>query len=398
VSSKSNSAFHCKPKSKRSGASEAGNELGLNGHGEPSAAKIRVMVIFGGESDEHDVSLRSAQTVIGALDPERYEILPVGITRNGGWITTGDPMKSLAAHSPLFALEDGIVAADLTTSDAVEVSRAMPSVSGQSVDVVFPVLHGPRGEDGTLQGMLELSGLPYVGSGVLGSAVAMDKIVAKTILAQAGIPQVEWMAVLRRDWERDPVAIEAEIAEKLGFPCFCKPANMGSSVGVTKAHDASELSECLANAAAFDRRIIVERGIDARELEVAVLGNDDPIVSVAGEIVPSREFYDYEAKYIDEGSQLLIPAPIDDETLATIQRVAVEAFAALDLAGMARADFFLDRGTNEVLLNEVNTIPGFTSISMYPLLWQASGVPLAELVDRLVALAIERHADHRREI
>jgi D-alanine-D-alanine ligase len=263
------------------------------------------------------------------------------------------------------------------------------------VDVVFPVLHGPMGEDGTVQGMLELSGTPYVGSGVLGSAVAMDKAMAKTILAQAGIPQGPWMLVQRRDWERDPDAIANQVAAELGFPCFTKPANMGSSVGIAKAHDLSELADCIDFAARYDRRILIEQGLDARELEVSVLGNDEPIVSVAGEIVPSSEFYDYEAKYVDDGSELIIPAPIDADIQAELQKTAIEAFRALDLAGLARVDFFLERGTNKVYLNEVNTIPGFTSISMYPMLWEASGMPLPELVDRLVALAIERRDERR---
>lgn len=356
----------------------------------------RVIVLFGGQSGEHDVSLRSAQTVMRALDPDKYEIVPVGITREGRWLTGGDPMAALTAHSPLFALTDGeVVAADFDSPPSTDPAGAMPAVMSAQIDVVFPVLHGPMGEDGTVQGMLELSGIPYVGSGVLGSAVAMDKVIAKTILAQAGIPQVDWVTVLRRDWERTPDAIVAEVSEKLGFPCFTKPANMGSSVGVAKAHSADELAGCIALAARYDRRIIVERGVDARELEISVLGNDEPIASVAGEIVPSREFYDYAAKYIDDDSALIIPAPISAETLSEMQRIAVDAFRALDLAGMARVDFFLEKATGRLLLNEVNTIPGFTSISMYPMLWEASGVPLPELVDRLVALAIERHDERR---
>jgi D-alanine-D-alanine ligase len=357
--------------------------------------RLRVLVLFGGQSGEHDVSLRSAQTVIRALDPDRYEIVPVGISRDGRWLTGGDPMAALTARSPLFALGDG---APNGPSDPMpsETSSGLPDVVAGHVDVVFPVLHGPMGEDGTVQGMLELSGIPYVGSGVLGSAVAMDKAIAKTILSQAGIPQVPWLTVLRRDWERDPDAVAAMVAGELGFPCFTKPANMGSSVGIVKVHDASELADAMAKAAAYDRRIVIERGIDGRELEVSVLGNDEPTASVAGEIVPGREFYDYEAKYIDDDSELLIPAPIEPATLAKLQAIAVDAFRALDLAGMARVDFFLERGTDRLYLNEVNTIPGFTSISMYPLLWEASGLPLPELVDRLIALAMERSGERRR--
>jgi D-alanine-D-alanine ligase len=357
----------------------------------------RVLVLFGGQSGEHDVSLRSAQTVMRALDPDRYEIVPVGITRDGRWLTGGDPMAALTAESPLFALGGGATAGTNGSAppQANVAAAALPAVMSGQIDVVFPVLHGPMGEDGTIQGMLELSGIPYVGSGVLGSAVAMDKAIAKTILAQAGIRQVPWLTVLRRDWERDPDVVADRIADELGFPCFTKPANMGSSVGIAKAHNADELANSIAIAARYDRRIVVEKGIDARELEISVLGNDEPIASVAGEIVPSREFYDYEAKYIDDGSELIIPAEIDRETLAEVQRIAVQAFRALDLAGLARVDFFLERSTNLLYLNEVNTIPGFTSISMYPMLWEASGVPLPELVDRLVALALERNGERR---
>ena len=360
-----------------------------------SRRRMRVLVLFGGQSGEHDVSLRSAQTVMRALDPERYEIVPVGITREGRWLTGGDPMAALTAHSPLFALSDGTVGDGAEPKNA-ERSLGLPDVVAGQVDVVFPVLHGPMGEDGTVQGMLELSGIPYVGSGVLGSAVAMDKAVAKTILAQAGIPQVPWLTVLRREWERDPDAVSAIVAATLGYPCFTKPANMGSSVGIAKVHDADELASAIDLAAAYDRRIVIERGVDARELEVSVLGNDEPIASVAGEIVPTREFYDYEAKYVADDSKLLIPAPLEPETLARLQTIAVDAFRALDLAGMARVDFFLERGSGQLYLNEVNTIPGFTSISMYPMLWEASGIALGELVDRLIALAIERAAEKRR--
>jgi D-alanine-D-alanine ligase len=355
----------------------------------------RVLILFGGESAEHDVSLRSAQTVMRALDPDRYEIVPVGITRDGRWLTGGDPMAALTAESPLFALSSRVAGGANEPPVANQPADALPAVMSGHVDVVFPVLHGPMGEDGTIQGMLELTGIPYVGSGVLGSAVAMDKAIAKTILSQAGVPQVPWLTVMRRDWERDPDRIAAEIADKLGYPCFTKPANMGSSVGIAKAHDAEELADSMAIAARYDRRIVVEQGVDARELEISVLGNDEPIASVAGEIVPSREFYDYEAKYVDDGSELIIPAKVESETLTEMQQIAIEAFRALDLAGLARVDFFLERGTCRLYLNEINTIPGFTSISMYPMLWEASGLPLPELVDRLIALAMERREERR---
>ena len=249
------------------------------------------------------------------------------------------------------------------------------------------------GEDGTLQGMLELAGLPYVGSGVLGSAAAMDKAMAKVVIAQAGIPQLPWMLVLRREWERNPEGIEARIAEEIGFPCFVKPANLGSSVGITKAHDAAELTEGLREAAHFDRRLVVEKGVVGRELEISVLGNDDPIVSVAGEIRPRGEFYDYNAKYIDDTAELIIPAELEPEIQNHLEEYAARAFIALDLAGLARIDFFLEEGTDQIYLNEVNTLPGFTSISMYPSLWAASGLDLSDLVDRLVRLGLERHGE-----
>ena len=356
-----------------------------------------MLVLFGGQSAEHDVSLRSAQTVIGALDPAHYEVVPIGITRDGQWLTHGDPMARLSAASPLIALASGaeLTPVDLDEADRSRASGALPSVLGGDVDVVFPVLHGPMGEDGSVQGMLELAGLPYVGSGVLGSAVAMDKAIAKTIFEREGIPQVEWMLIQRRDWERDPDGVVAQISDKLGFPCFTKPANMGSSVGVGKATNPAELADSLHLAARYDRRIVVEKGVSARELEISVLGNDTPIASVAGEVVSSNEFYDYAAKYIDNRSDFYVPAEIDDATLAEVQNIAVRAFRALDLAGLARVDFFLEKETNKLYLNEVNTIPGFTSISMYPMLWEASGVPINELVDRLIALALERAHERR---
>jgi D-alanine-D-alanine ligase len=367
------------------------------GHGMGSTGrKVRVAVLFGGQSGEHDVSLRSAQTVLGALDDDRFEAVPVGITRDGRWLTGGDPMAQLTASSPLFALE-GPSAPDVETLElaVASTSQSLPSGFGDEIDVVFPVLHGPMGEDGTVQGLLELAGIPYVGSGVLGSALAMDKAMAKLVLEQHGIPQAPWMLINRRDWERDAAAVAGRIGERLGYPWFIKPANMGSSVGVSKVHHPTELDAAIELAGRLDRRIVAERGLDVRELEVSVLGNDHPVASVVGEVVPINEFYDYRAKYVDEGSDLIVPADIPAEVQAEIQRLAVEAFVALDLAGLARADFFLDRHSGEILLNEINTMPGFTSISMYPRLWEATGVSLSELVERLLQLALER-AEERR--
>lgn len=366
-------------------------------------SKKRVAVLFGGQSDEHDVSLRSAQTIIKALDPARYEVVPVGITREGRWLAGGDPMQVLTAASPMFHLaskngetNNGNASAATTTAVTVVEGTSLPLEFSESVDIVFPALHGPMGEDGTVQGFLELTGVPYIGSGVLGSATAMDKAITKHLLTQAGLPQLPWVQVLRRDWERDPAAIESAIAERIGYPSFVKPANMGSSVGVSKANNAEELHEALRTAAHYDRKIVVEQGVNAREIELAVLGNDDPIVSVAGEVVPAGEFYDYNAKYIDDDAQLLVPADIDPEILAYMQRMAIDVFRALDLAGLARVDFFIERDTDRIFVNEVNTLPGFTSISMYPMLWEASGVPLEELVERLIQLGLERKADNHR--
>lgn len=367
---------------------------------DPQNRKIRVAVVFGGRSDEHDVSLRSAQTVIRALDPARYDVLPLGITREGRWITGEDPMAQLVATSPMFHLGQGEQSVEPTGDTRVEpvfgADALMPLAASIDVDVFFPVLHGPMGEDGTIQGMFEMAGMPYVGSGVLGSAVGMDKAMTKIILTQAGIPQSPWTLVLRKEWERNPDLIEARLVEEFGFPMFVKPANMGSSVGITKAHDAAELHGAMGEASHFDRRLIIEQGIVGRELEMSVLGNDDPIVSVAGEIRPRGEFYDYNAKYIDDTAELIIPAELDPEIQRRMEEIAARSFVALDLAGLARVDFFLEEGTNQIYVNEVNTLPGFTSISMYPSLWEASGLALEDLVDRLIGLALERHADRNR--
>lgn len=367
---------------------------------DPQSRKIRVAVVFGGRSDEHDVSLRSAQTVISALDPERYDIVPLGITREGRWIAGEDPMSVLVERSPMFHLGEGEQKAEPTGEREIEVvtgpEALMPTDAPEGIDIFFPVLHGPMGEDGTIQGMLELAGLPYVGSGVLGSAVGMDKAMTKVILTQAGIPQVPWTLVQRAEWKRSPDVVESRIVAELGFPLFVKPANMGSSVGVSKARNAAELHDALTEASYFDRRLIIEQGVTGRELEMSVLGNDDPIVSVAGEIRPRGEFYDYTAKYIDDTAELIIPAELDPAIQREMEEIAQRSFVALDLAGLARVDFFLEDGTNQVYVNEVNTMPGFTSISMYPSLWEASGLSLSQLVDRLIQLALERHAEKSR--
>ncbi|HYI25312.1 MAG TPA: D-alanine--D-alanine ligase family protein [Thermomicrobiales bacterium] len=363
--------------------------------------KVRIGVLFGGRSAEHDVSLRSAITVMGALDPSRFDVVPIGITRDGHWLTGGDPMQALTAASPMFHLGVG----EDSSSESVDRETAMSLVEGagssassgvpagltESFDVIFPVLHGPMGEDGTVQGMLELARVPYVGSGVVGSAVAMDKAMTKSILDRAGLPQLPWRLVTRRQWQVDPDGVAAALADAIGFPCFVKPANLGSSVGISKVKHLEELAAAMTLAAYHDRRIVVEQGVNGRELELGVLGNEDPIASMAGEIVPHGEFYDYNAKYVEDTAELVIPAQIDSDLLVQLQQLAIDAYRALDLAGLSRVDFFLEHATDRIYVNEVNTIPGFTSISMYPMLWEASGVPLPELVERLVQLAVDRY-------
>jgi D-alanine-D-alanine ligase len=372
--------------------------------------RVRVGVIFGGRSGEHDVSITSAHAILNNIDSSRFDAVPIGITRDGGWVTGGDPLHQLAETSrlPLPDAASSNNAASPAGNDVVHPSTAEASMVPelrdrsdttwiQGLDVVFPVLHGPMGEDGTVQGMLELAGIPYVGSAVLGSAVAMDKITAKRLCEQIGLPVVPWMSFSRRDWQRARDEVVARLEREIGYPCFVKPSNMGSSVGVYKVHGPDELDAAVDGAGVHDRRLLVEQSVDARELEVSVLGNDDPISSIVGEVVPGHEFYDYEAKYVDDSSELLIPAPISPEVSDEVRRIAVEVFKLLDCAGLARVDCFLEKGTDRVFLNEVNTIPGFTPISMYPKLWDASGIPFDELVSRLIELAIERYDDQYQD-
>ena len=346
----------------------------------------RVMVVFGGRSGEHEVSLASARAIVEALGRSgRHEVVPVGITRSGRWISAGDPMREL--ESKTREISD-----NPTAGSPAPVSEKLPAATFGSVDVVFPVLHGPYGEDGAIQGMLELAGIPYVGSGVLASAVGMDKLTMKKIFAHHGLPQVEWLGLTRKEWEEDGKGWISQVEASLGYPCFVKPANLGSSVGINKAENAGELRPALDEAAGLDRRLIVEAGADARELEVSVLGNERPEVSVPGEILLNRnEFYDYEAKYTEGGMELVAPADIPLDTAEELRRMARTAFEAIDAAGMARVDFFLERATGRLLINEINTIPGFTPTSVYARLWAASGLPYEELLDRLIELALERH-------
>ncbi len=366
--------------------------------------RLKIAVLFGGRSGEHEVSLVSARSVMGALDPARFEVIPVGITREGAWLVGADPMKALEEES----FEETRPVAILPDPTRSGLNQLQPRLEEQGgrlsllsrVDVVFPVLHGTFGEDGTVQGLLELADVPYVGAGVLASAVAMDKVIFKHVCDDVGLPMVPYVSCSRRRWEHQPEAVLHEIEAQLTYPLFTKPANLGSSVGISKCHDGDGLRRGLDEAARYDRRLLVEVAVPAaREIEVSVLGNEAPSVSVPGEIVPSREFYSYEAKYLDTGadaSDLLIPAPLDEEMTARIREMAVKAYRAIDCAGMARVDFLLSGETGELYLNEINTIPGFTSISMYPKLWEATGVPYERLLSWLIDLALERHAENAR--
>lgn len=348
-------------------------------------SKRRVAIIFGGRSGEHEVSVRSARSVLAGFDPAHYDVSVLAIDKQGRWLP-GDEAQRLLTGAAEQAPQEAAVPRALVPSDA----------SLRGFDVIFPVLHGPMGEDGAVQGLLELANLPYVGCGVAASAIGMDKAACKAVFAAHGLPQVPYVMLKRNRWEADPEAIVAAIEQQLTYPMFIKPANLGSSVGISKAANRNALAAGLNFAARYDRKLIVEQGIDAREIEVSVLGNDQPVASVPGEVVPSREFYDYAAKYVDDTSELLIPAPLSAEQTAAVRRMAVEAFLAVDAAGLSRVDFLLSRSTGQIYLNEINTMPGFTSISMYPKLWEASGLPFADLVERLVELALERQADKER--
>jgi len=355
--------------------------------------RLRVGILFGGRSGEHEVSLASAASVIRGLDPDKYEAVPIGISKEGHWLIGSAAQKMLP--EVLKAGQRVVMAADPTEASLIPLDRGAGG-EGQRLDVVFPVMHGTYGEDGTIQGLLDLAGLPFVGAGVLGSAIGMDKDVSKRLLEAAGIPVVPWITVHRSDWEREGKAIRKAIEAKFRYPVFVKPATLGSSVGMSKVHSREELAPALDLASEFAMKILVERAVSAREIEVSVLGNHHPQASVPGEIVPHREFYDYTAKYLEEGTALLIPAKLRPAQRKKIQQLAVSAFRTLELSGMARVDFFLEKKGGKLFLNEVNTIPGFTSISMYPKMWEASGISFRELIDRLIALALEVHAEKAR--
>jgi D-alanine-D-alanine ligase len=373
-------------------------------------------VLYGGRSGEHEVSLASAAAVFANLNRGRYEPIPIRIDKEGRWAIADKPPTAVSAaevidqarldaarptregrevHLVARPSQETILAIDRHIGTSKDTGQAI--VTGLNVDVIFPVLHGPYGEDGTIQGLLELANVPYVGAGVLASAVGMDKALMKVVFAQQGLPVCRYRVVLRHQWERRRPAVLADLAGALGFPMFVKPANLGSSVGISKAKDEASLSTAMDLAGAFDRKIVVEAAVpDAREIECAVLGNDEPAASVPGEVVPSREFYDYEAKYIDADSKVIIPADLAPGSADEIRRLSIEAFQAIDCAGMARVDFLIARGTGAIYVNEVNTIPGFTTISMYSKMWAASGVDYPTLLDRLIALAIERHAEKQQ--
>ena len=353
--------------------------------------RLRVGVLFGGRSGEHEVSLASAASVIRGLDPDKYEAVPIGITKDGHWLVGEGAIKMLPE-----ILKGGrrvMLTADPTEAALVPLDRG---AGAQRFDVIFPVMHGTFGEDGTIQGLLELADIPFVGAGVLGSAIGMDKDVAKRLCQEAGIPVVPWITVHRWRWEKEPAAVQADIEAEFPYPVFVKPATLGSSVGMTKAHSSEELGPALDFACEYGLKILVEKAVSAREIEVSVLGNNDPQASVPGEIVPHREFYDYAAKYLEDGTQLVIPAELKPAQVTKIKTLAVSAFRTLELSGMARVDFFLEKKGGRIFLNEVNTIPGFTSISMYPKLWEASGIVFRELIDKLIELALEIHREKAR--
>jgi D-alanine-D-alanine ligase len=363
-------------------------------------SKVRVGLIFGGRSGEHEVSLMSARGVMSAIDTDKYEVVPIGITKEGRWLASGDPMKALssgmvAESNPAMLLAEPSERGLMRVEDQ-ELKRTLTAFQITQLDVVFPILHGPYGEDGTVQGLLELAGIPYVGAGVAASAVGMDKVLFKDIMCAHGLPVVPYLVIKRKAWEREREKVLDRVEAEVGYDCFVKPANLGSSVGISKVHSRADLRAALDEAARYDRKLLVEAAIDAREIEVSVLGNDEPIASIPGEIVPCNEFYDYAAKYLDGKSDLLIPAPIPADLAEAIRQLSVQSYLAIDCAGMARADFLLDRQTGQVYINEVNTLPGFTPISMYPKLWEASGISYTELIHRLIQLALERHADKSR--
>ncbi|WAH35157.1 D-alanine--D-alanine ligase [Alicyclobacillus dauci] len=368
--------------------------------------RIKVGVIFGGKSGEHEVSLQSAKSVIEALNPHQYTIVPIGISKSGNWQVGKNALKALeeeqntakkvSSSSSVSFINHQI--GGLTSVSPQPSAQPVPSALVNDVDVIIPVMHGTYGEDGSIQGMLELMDVAYVGAGVLASAVGLDKVVMKQVFGSVGLPQVRYTSCTRQTWKASPLQVIRQVEDTFGYPCFVKPANLGSSVGISKARDREELQRAIELAAQYDRKIIIEEGLNVREVEVAVLGNDVPQVSVAGEIVPSSEFYDYKAKYVGGTSKLIIPAELTDRQRQEIEQYAVEAFQAIDCSGLSRVDFFIEKETGRVIVNEINTMPGFTRYSMYPKLWEASGMSYTKLLDTLIELAIERQNEKRQLI
>ena len=358
--------------------------------------KIRVGIIFGGRSGEHEVSFCSASSIIKAIDKDKYTVVPIGITKEGRWISPQD--SELALQSGKIDGKNTVILLNDSFSKSLVCidnnQRLDKSSALEKLNVIFPVLHGPYGEDGTVQGLLELANIPYVGAGVAASAISMDKDLMKIIFQQKGLPILKWMTIKRKEWQKDKEKILSLIQNGFEYPLFVKPTNLGSSVGITKVHKKEELEKAIDLASSYNRKILIEKGLEeVREIECGVLGNDEPQASVVGEVRPAGEFYDYDSKYIDEGTQLIIPADLPDGVSQEVQRIALCAFKAVDAAGMARVDFFVSKKENKIYLSEINTIPGFTSVSMYPRLWQASGIPYSDLIDQLIQLALERHQD-----
>lgn len=361
--------------------------------------KIRVGIIFGGRSGEHEVSFCSASSIIKAINKDKYAVVPIGITKEGRWISPQD--SELALQSGKIEGKNTVILLNDSFSKSlvcIDNNQKLDKSSAlEKLDVIFPVLHGPYGEDGTVQGLLELANIPYVGAGVAASAISMDKDFMRMVFQQKGLPILKWMTIKRKEWQENKEKILSLVQNGFEYPLFVKPANLGSSVGITKVHKKEELEKAIDLASSYDRKILIERGLEeVREIECGVLGNDEPRASVVGEVKPAGEFYDYDSKYTEEGTQLIIPADLPDRVSQEIQRIALSAFKAVDAAGMARVDFFVSKKENKIYLNEINTIPGFTSSSMYPRLWEASGISYPELIDRLIQLALERHQDKKQ--
>lgn len=361
--------------------------------------KIRVGLIFGGRSGEHEVSFCSASSIIKAIDKDKYTVIPICITKEGRWISPQD--SKLALQSGRIEGKSTVTLLNNPSGTALvridNNQRLDKSSTLEKLDVIFPVLHGPYGEDGTVQGLLELADVPYVGAGVAASAISMDKDLMKTIFKQKNLPILKWLTIKRKEWQKDKEKILSIIQNDFEYPLFVKPTNLGSSVGITKVHKKGELDKAIDLAASYDRKILIEEGLEeAREIECGVLGNDEPQASVVGEVKPAGEFYDYDSKYIDKETQLIIPADLPDGVSRKVQEIALRAFKAVDAAGMARVDFFVSKRENKIYLSEINTIPGFTSTSMYPRLWKASRIPYPELIDQLIQLALERHQDKKQ--